>query len=145
MNTAVHNKLVSFIWSIAETLRGHYKQSEYGKVILPFTVLRRLDAVLEPTKSAVLAKIPALPPNIDDAMLRFENYERKMDDLEGQIESYDMGQKTLSEEIEELESDERIDEELKALKARMGGGAAGSAPAAGGANARDEGTPSAQS
>lgn len=59
--------------------------------------------------------------SIDDAMLRFETYERKMDDLEGQVESYDMGQKTLSEEIEELESDERINEELQALKARMGG------------------------
>lgn len=42
--------LASFIWSIAELLRGDYKQSDYGKVILPFTVLRRLDCVLEPTK-----------------------------------------------------------------------------------------------
>ncbi len=46
--------LSSFIWSIAELLRGDYKQSEYGKVVLPFTVLRRLDCVLEPTKAAVL-------------------------------------------------------------------------------------------
>jgi type I restriction enzyme M protein len=46
--------LSSFIWSVADLLRGDYKQSEYGKVILPFTVLRRLDCVLEPTKSAVL-------------------------------------------------------------------------------------------
>ena len=46
--------LSSFIWSVAELLRGDYKQSEYGKVILPFTVLRRLDCVLEPTKAAVL-------------------------------------------------------------------------------------------
>jgi type I restriction enzyme M protein len=49
--------LSSFIWSVADLLRGDYKQSEYGKVILPFTVLRRLDCVLEPTKSAVLAKL----------------------------------------------------------------------------------------
>jgi type I restriction enzyme M protein len=49
--------LASFIWSIAELLRGDYKQSDYGKVILPFTVLRRLDCVLEPTKSAVLAEL----------------------------------------------------------------------------------------
>lgn len=48
--------LSSFIWSVADLLRGDYKQSEYGKVILPFTVLRRLDCVLEPTKSAVLAE-----------------------------------------------------------------------------------------
>jgi type I restriction enzyme M protein len=44
----------NFIWSIADLLRGHYKQSDYGKVILPFTVLRRLDMVLEPTKKQVI-------------------------------------------------------------------------------------------
>ncbi|HZT76400.1 MAG TPA: class I SAM-dependent DNA methyltransferase [Vicinamibacterales bacterium] len=49
--------LSSFIWSVADLLRGDYKQSEYGKVILPFTVLRRLDCVLEPTKTAVLAEL----------------------------------------------------------------------------------------
>ena len=48
--------LSSFIWSVADLLRGDYKQSEYGKVILPFTVLRRLDCVLEETKAAVLAE-----------------------------------------------------------------------------------------
>jgi type I restriction enzyme M protein len=46
--------LSSFIWSVADLLRGDYKQSDYGKVILPFTVLRRLDCVLESTKPAVL-------------------------------------------------------------------------------------------
>src|SRR3954470_1388853 len=44
----------AFLWSIANLLRGVYKQADYGKVILPFTVLRRLDALLEPTKDAVL-------------------------------------------------------------------------------------------
>jgi len=48
--------LSSFIWSVADLLRGDYKQSEYGKVILPFTVLRRLDCVLEATKPAVIAE-----------------------------------------------------------------------------------------
>ncbi|MEO7559913.1 MAG: type I restriction-modification system subunit M N-terminal domain-containing protein [Nitrosospira sp.] len=48
--------LSSFIWSVADRLRGDYKQSEYGEVILPFTVLRRLDCVLEATKEAVLAE-----------------------------------------------------------------------------------------
>jgi type I restriction enzyme M protein len=48
--------LSSFIWSVADLLRGDYKQSEYGKVILPFTVLRRMDCVLEKTKDAVLAE-----------------------------------------------------------------------------------------
>ena len=46
--------LSSFIWSVADLLRGDYKQSEYGRVILPFTVLRRLDCVLEPTKKSIL-------------------------------------------------------------------------------------------
>ena len=52
-----HQSLSAFIWSVADLLRGDYKQSDYGKVILPFTVLRRLDCVLEPTKAAVLAEL----------------------------------------------------------------------------------------
>jgi type I restriction enzyme M protein len=51
--------LSAFIWSVADLLRGDYKQSEYGRVILPFTVLRRLDCVLEATKPAVLAEYQA--------------------------------------------------------------------------------------
>jgi len=47
-------QLASFIWSVADLLRGDYKQADYGKVILPFTTLRRLDCVLEPTKEAVM-------------------------------------------------------------------------------------------
>ncbi|MDO9054161.1 MAG: class I SAM-dependent DNA methyltransferase [Gallionella sp.] len=54
-----HTTLSSFIWSVADLLRGDYKQSEYGKVILPFTVLRRLDCVLEATKPAVLVELEA--------------------------------------------------------------------------------------
>jgi len=48
--------LSALIWSVADLLRGDYKQSEYGRVILPFTVLRRLDCVLQSTKPAVLAE-----------------------------------------------------------------------------------------
>lgn len=51
---------VSFIWSVADLLRGPYKPHQYGDVILPLTVLRRLDCVLEPTKAKVLAKLDAL-------------------------------------------------------------------------------------
>lgn len=51
--------LSAFIWSVADLLRGDYRQHDYGKVILPFTVLRRLDCVLEPTKAAVLAELAA--------------------------------------------------------------------------------------
>jgi len=49
--------LSSFLWSVADILRGDYKQADYGKVILPFTVLRRLDCVLAPTKDTVLAEL----------------------------------------------------------------------------------------
>ena len=48
--------LSALIWSVADLLRGDYKQSDYGKVILPFTILRRLDCVLEGTKDAVLTE-----------------------------------------------------------------------------------------
>ncbi|MEK8087996.1 class I SAM-dependent DNA methyltransferase [Aquabacterium sp. A3] len=51
--------LSAFIWSVADLLRGDYRQSDYGKVILPFTVLRRLDCVLEATKPAVLKELEA--------------------------------------------------------------------------------------
>ena len=57
--------------------------------------------------------------NIDDAIIRFEQYERKMDDLEGQVEAYDLGQKTLADEITELEGDEDLDAMLSDLKQRM--------------------------
>ncbi|MGB1016347.1 MAG: type I restriction-modification system subunit M N-terminal domain-containing protein, partial [Nannocystaceae bacterium] len=49
-----HSEKVSFIWSVADLLRGDYKQSEYGRVILPFLLLRRLDQVLASTRQAVL-------------------------------------------------------------------------------------------
>tara|TARA_R110001583_G_scaffold59932_6_gene178398 strand:+ start:13146 stop:15536 length:2391 start_codon:yes stop_codon:yes gene_type:complete len=49
------NNLAAFCWSIADLLRGDFKQSQYGRIILPFTLLRRLEGVLEETKEAVLA------------------------------------------------------------------------------------------
>jgi type I restriction enzyme M protein len=48
------NNHVAFIWAVADLLRGDYKQSEYGRVILPLTVLRRLDCVLAPVKGQML-------------------------------------------------------------------------------------------
>ena len=56
----------AFIWSVADLLRGDYKQSEYGKVVLPLTVVRRLDCVLEPTKQAVLDKHKQLAGKIEN-------------------------------------------------------------------------------
>lgn len=63
--TSVQN-LGSFVWSIAEILRGDFKQSEYGKVVLPFVVLRRLDCILEETKDAVVEAEKSLPEGVDD-------------------------------------------------------------------------------
>jgi len=58
MNHAVHNKLVSFIWSIADDcLRDIYVRGKYRDVILPMVVLRRLDSLLEPAKDAVLEEV----------------------------------------------------------------------------------------
>ena len=56
----------AFIWSVADLLRGDYKQSEYGKVILPLTVIRRLDCVLAPTKEKVLQRHHQLSDKIDN-------------------------------------------------------------------------------
>ena len=53
------SSLAAFLWSVADLLRGDYKQSDYGKVILPFTLLRRLDCVLDSTKAEVLKEYEA--------------------------------------------------------------------------------------
>lgn len=55
--------------------------------------------------------------NIDDAMVRFEQYERRMDDLEGEVESYNEEQRSLSEQIDEL--DDSVEEDLQAMKKRL--------------------------
>jgi type I restriction enzyme M protein len=54
MNPTNHSQTAAFLWSIADLLRGDFKQSQYGRIILPFTLLRRLECVLEPTKQKVL-------------------------------------------------------------------------------------------
>ena len=59
-NNGKIKELANFIWGIADLLRGDYKQADYGKIILPLTVLRRLDCVLEPTKQKVLDYLPKL-------------------------------------------------------------------------------------
>jgi type I restriction enzyme M protein len=75
----------NFIWSVADLLRGDYKQSEYGKVILPFTVLRRLDSLLEKKKAKVLEEYPKFkkqPEKVVDLALnkisgyRFHNHSK---------------------------------------------------------------------
>ena len=66
MSDGTINNHSAFIWSVADLLRGVYKQSEYGRVILPLTVLRRLDCVLEPTKEAVLERAEMLPASLEN-------------------------------------------------------------------------------
>ncbi|HAS6179304.1 TPA: N-6 DNA methylase [Vibrio vulnificus] len=62
----------AFLWSVADLLRGDFKQSQYGRIILPFTLLRRLECVLEATKPDVLAKyeaVKAMPVEAQDKLL----------------------------------------------------------------------------
>ena len=56
---------------------------------------------------------------VDNAMGRFEQYERKIDDLESQVEAYDLGKKTLQDEFAELEASDKVEDELAALKAKV--------------------------
>ena len=66
-----HSEISSFIWGTADLLRSSFKQHQYGDIILPFTVMRRLDTVLEPTKAAVLeAARKAMPGPLRDTMLK---------------------------------------------------------------------------
>jgi type I restriction enzyme M protein len=62
---STHAEKVNFIWSVKEVLRDHYRRHQYGEVILPFCVLRRLDCVLEATKSDVLTKAASIPGDLD--------------------------------------------------------------------------------
>jgi type I restriction enzyme M protein len=91
MNT--FNARVTFIWSIADLIRDTFKRGKYQDVILPFTVLRRIDCVLEPTKSQVLeanARLKGKLENLDSQLRRASgfafyntslyNFERLLDD-----------------------------------------------------------------
>lgn len=73
MNAETHSQLANFIWSICNLLRGPYKRSEYRKVILPLTVLRRFDCLLAPTKQQVLkkhAEIKGKPDSVVRSLLQ---------------------------------------------------------------------------
>ncbi|MEI6893333.1 MAG: phage shock protein PspA [Colwellia sp.] len=56
---------------------------------------------------------------VNDALSRFDRYERKIDNIEAEVEAYDLGSKSLADEIASLESDEKVDDELAQLKAKM--------------------------
>lgn len=73
MNAETHSQLASFIWSICNLLRGPYKRNEYRKVILPMTVLRRFDCLLEPKREKVRAKyaeVKGKPDSVVESVLR---------------------------------------------------------------------------
>lgn len=128
-----HQDKISLIWPVAELLRGDYRPSDYGKVILPFVVLRRLDCVLEPTKEAVIARLLTLPEKADDSMkeamlnkaaggLRFHNISpftfRKMkndpDNIAANLRSYIAG---FSESVREIFLDKYdFDKEIARLE-----------------------------
>lgn len=66
------SQTASFIWAVADLLRGDFKQSQYGRIILPFTLLRRLECVLAPSKDAVLAqveKVKGMPEEAQEKLL----------------------------------------------------------------------------
>lgn len=117
----------NFIWDIANLLRGDYKQSDYGKVILPLTVLRRLDCVLEPTKQKVLDYLPKLEStnvqNIDPILNKvakhnfhnrskysFENLISDPDNIAANLRNYINGfSENARQIIEYFEFDKQID------------------------------------
>lgn len=72
MSSSNFSSVAAFIWSVADVLRGDFKQSQYGRIILPFTLLRRLECVLAKTKPAVLAKfeqVQTMPLEAQDKLL----------------------------------------------------------------------------
>ena len=75
MQNAQHQNLVGFIWNIANKLRGSYMPDKYGDVIIPMTILRRLECALEPHKEAVLAKFAENPNYPPKAMYRISGYQ----------------------------------------------------------------------
>src|SRR5690606_19087129 len=119
--------LANFIWEIADLLRGDYKQSDYGKVILPLTVLRRLDCVLQPTKEKVLDYLPKLKTsnvqNIDPILNKvakhnfhnrskygFENLVADPDNIAANLRNYIIGfSENAREIIEYFDFDKQID------------------------------------
>jgi type I restriction enzyme M protein len=119
------NNHAAFIWSVANLLRGPYKPHEYGKVILPLTVLRRLDCVLEPTKAKVLERHAKLKGSINNIGPVLEsvsgeqfyntsplNLRRLLDDpaqIAGNLRSYIAGFSSSAREIiEKFEFDSQI-------------------------------------
>jgi len=120
----------NFIWSVADLLRGDYKRAEYGKVVLPFTVLRRLDCLLEDTKSLVVDQYEQLktqPEEIVDRILNnksgykffhnhspydFEKLLGESDKIANNLRNYING---FSQSVKEIFDNFRFDEQITRL------------------------------
>lgn len=130
MNQKVHNQIVSFIWSIADdVLRDVFVRGKYRDIILPFTVLRRLDALLVPTKEKVLeANAFLIEQNIDDkkalenqsgysfwniSNFTFETLMNDADNIDSNLEAYLDG---YSPNVQEIISKFSLRDQLKKLK-----------------------------
>ncbi|ANE22812.1 restriction endonuclease subunit M [Denitrobacterium detoxificans] len=106
-----HSEISSFIWGTADLLRSSFKQHEYGDIILPFTVMRRLDVVLEPTKQAVLEaaakSVPAGP--LRDKMLKkaagVDFYNTSCFTMEGLLQDADGIRENITQYVTSFSSD----------------------------------------
>ena len=130
MNQKVHNQIVSFIWSIADdVLRDVFVRGKYRDIILPFTVLRRLDALLVPTKDKVLeANAFLIKQNIDDkkalenqsgypfwniSKFTFETLMNDADNIDTNLEAYLDG---YSPNVQEIISKFKLRNQLETMK-----------------------------
>jgi len=130
MNQKVHNQIVSFIWSIADdVLRDVFVRGKYRDIILPFTVLRRLDALLVPTKDKVLeANAFLIQQNIDDkkalenqsgysfwniSKFTFETLMNDADNIDTNLEAYLDG---YSPNVQEIISKFKLRNQLETMK-----------------------------
>ncbi|MFE2925987.1 type I restriction-modification system subunit M [Streptomyces goshikiensis] len=100
--SAKHQELVGLIWSVADLLRGDYRQSEYGKVILPFTVLRRLDCVAPNPEPGLLAVIDEYEE------MGIQRYEHRLEERVG----YPLFKKTTTTYQEAVKDAKSIGERL---------------------------------
>lgn len=120
----------NFIWSLADLLRGDYKQAEYGKIILPFTILRRLDCLLSDTKPKILLQYEAIksqPDEFIDKILNsksgykfFHNHSKfdfekllgQPNDIKKNLQNYIAG---FSKSVKEIFESFRFDEQITRL------------------------------
>ncbi len=130
MNNKVHNQIVSFIWGIADdVLRDVFVRGKYRDIILPFTVLRRLDALLVPTKEKVLEAVEFMEKeNIDDrsalkavtglpfwntSRFTFESLLNDSDNIDSNLEVYLDG---YSPSVQEIISKFKLRNQLETMK-----------------------------